>query len=67
MDLDYVDHLSFLEDYGVRNCLRVYHNLSSEELVEASLKRDQGVLAESGALCIRTGKFTGRSPKLSPT
>jgi len=38
-------------------------NLSSEELVNQTLKLGQGTLNDTGALCVSTGKFTGRSPK----
>ena len=38
-------------------------NLSVSALVEATIKTEQGKLADSGALIINTGKFTGRSPK----
>jgi phosphoenolpyruvate carboxykinase (ATP) len=31
--------------------------------VEATIKTDQGHLADTGALIVNTGKFTGRSPK----
>lgn len=41
----------------------VFYQLSPAELVEAALKRDEGTLADSGALAIDTGEFTGRSPK----
>lgn len=33
------------------------------ELIQKTLDKGQGVLNDSGALVIRTGKFTGRSPK----
>jgi phosphoenolpyruvate carboxykinase (ATP) len=36
---------------------------SAQELVEDTVKHGEGVLSNTGALCINTGKFTGRSPK----
>lgn len=42
---------------------RVFYMLTPAELIEHTIKKDQGVLSDTGALCIRTGKFTGRSPK----
>ncbi|MEO8711158.1 MAG: phosphoenolpyruvate carboxykinase (ATP) [Parafilimonas sp.] len=41
----------------------INYQLSAEELTEQTLYRDEGVLNNTGALCILTGKFTGRSPK----
>jgi len=38
-------------------------NLSPEALVQKTLDLGQGVLNDTGALCVSTGKFTGRSPK----
>ena len=52
-----------LEDLGIKNYRKVYWNKSPEFLQEAAIVREQGVIAESGALAIRTGKFTGRSPQ----
>ena len=37
-------------------------DLGTSQLVEESLKRNEGVLTESGALLVTTGKRTGRSP-----
>ncbi len=42
---------------------KVYFQCATEILVEQTLERGQGQLSDSGALCISTGKFTGRSPK----
>ncbi len=41
----------------------IKRNLSPAELYEFSLDMGEGVLADSGALCVNTGKFTGRSPQ----
>lgn len=41
----------------------VYYQCPSEELISQTIKRGQGVLNDAGALVIRTGEFTGRSPK----
>jgi phosphoenolpyruvate carboxykinase (ATP) len=41
----------------------IYWNLTPEELIEHTIKKKQGVLSDTGALCIETGKFTGRTPK----
>ncbi|MDE3253472.1 MAG: phosphoenolpyruvate carboxykinase (ATP), partial [Bacteroidota bacterium] len=41
----------------------LHYQLSPAELVEQTLLKGQGVLNDTGALCIRTGEFTGRSPK----
>jgi phosphoenolpyruvate carboxykinase (ATP) len=52
-----------LAETGVQNAGTVYWNLPVAELVEQTLKREEGVLADNGSLCVRTGEFTGRSPK----
>ena len=41
----------------------IYLNQDADSLVQQTIARGQGVLSDSGALCIQTGKFTGRSPK----
>ncbi len=42
---------------------KVYSNLRSGPLVEHAIRRDEGQLADNGALVAYTGKYTGRSPK----
>ncbi len=48
---------------GVAATGTVYYNATPEKLVEHSVRAHEGALADSGALAIRTGTFTGRSPK----
>ncbi|MFN4079567.1 MAG: phosphoenolpyruvate carboxykinase (ATP) [Saprospiraceae bacterium] len=52
-----------LEAVGLSHYKIAYWNLTPEELVEHSIKKDMGVLADNGALVVSTGKFTGRSPE----
>lgn len=42
---------------------KVHYMKTPAELIEDTILKRQGVLADTGALCIDTGKFTGRSPK----
>ncbi|MEP6648140.1 MAG: phosphoenolpyruvate carboxykinase (ATP), partial [Saprospiraceae bacterium] len=42
---------------------KIHYMLTPAELIEATIQKRQGVLNDTGALCIDTGKFTGRSPK----
>ncbi|MCB0599277.1 MAG: phosphoenolpyruvate carboxykinase (ATP), partial [Phaeodactylibacter sp.] len=51
-----------LGSLGIRRVRNAYWNLSPEALMEETINRRQGVLANSGALAIETGEFTGRSP-----
>src|ERR687887_1552925 len=41
---------------------RVHHSLSVPSLVELIINRKEGVLSSTGALSVKAGKFTGRSP-----
>ncbi|MCB0700786.1 MAG: phosphoenolpyruvate carboxykinase (ATP) [Chitinophagales bacterium] len=51
-----------LSDLGL-NVAVANWNLSPDELVNKSIELGQGVLNNTGALSVSTGKFTGRSPK----
>src|SRR6201996_2232561 len=48
---------------GLDGVGEVFYQFSAAQLVDAALKRNEGTLADSGALAIDTGEFTGRSPK----
>lgn len=52
-----------LSIYGLRNLDRIHTNLTASALIEMALRAKEGHLAENGALVVRTGQFTGRSPK----
>ena len=48
---------------ALKDAGRVFHDLGAEELIEHAIARREGLLASNGALVVRTGQFTGRSPK----
>lgn len=51
-----------LDYLGIEN-KNLNWNISREDLINKSLEFKLGVLNDTGALCIDTGEFTGRSPK----
>jgi phosphoenolpyruvate carboxykinase (ATP) len=53
---------SDLSDLGIK-VHEAHWNLSQSELIEESIKNREGHLADTGALTVDTGKFTGRAPK----
>ena len=48
---------------GLQNSESIHYQLAPEELIQDTLRIGEGVLNDTGALVIRTGEFTGRSPK----
>ena len=52
-----------LTKIGLRHLGDAFWNIEPAELVEHSILNGEGVFADSGALAIETGEFTGRSPK----
>ena len=49
--------------FGLHLADTLHYQLPPDQLVQHSLRRNEGVLNDTGALVIRTGAFTGRSPK----
>ena len=52
-----------LATIGLGHVGDAYWNLEPAELIEQTIVSGEGVFADSGALAIDTGEFTGRSPK----
>lgn len=52
-----------LRKLGIKNDCAINYQLTPEELVQDALRLGEGILNDTGALVILTGKFTGRSPK----
>ncbi|HVG12572.1 MAG TPA: phosphoenolpyruvate carboxykinase (ATP) [Flavisolibacter sp.] len=48
---------------GLKNTESIHYQSTPEELVQDTLRLGEGTLTDTGALSIRTGEFTGRSPK----
>ena len=48
---------------GLKYAETIHYQLTPEELVQDTLRIGEGSLNDTGALVIRTGEFTGRSPK----
>lgn len=52
-----------LEKLGIIHPTQVYRNLCPAQLTEHALRRGEGTLSTTGALVVKTGKYTGRSAK----
>ncbi|MDO9693943.1 MAG: phosphoenolpyruvate carboxykinase (ATP) [Candidatus Latescibacteria bacterium] len=51
-----------LEKAGIKTSKNIYRNLPASVLIEQSLAAGDGILASNGALVVKTGERTGRSP-----
>jgi phosphoenolpyruvate carboxykinase (ATP) len=52
-----------LNEIGLDRYASAQWNLGTAQLVERALQTNEGMLSGRGALVVRTGQFTGRSPK----
>ena len=52
-----------LINLGLKHTANIHYQLMPDELTDQTVQRGEGVLNDTGALVINTGKFTGRSPK----
>jgi len=50
-----------LKGIGITNTKVIYRNLTPAQLTEHALRRGEGTLSGTGALVVKTGKYTGRS------
>ncbi|MFN3795210.1 MAG: phosphoenolpyruvate carboxykinase (ATP) [Chitinophagaceae bacterium] len=55
--------IAALSALGLNTKSTIHYQLQPDELSEQTLLRGQGDVNDTGALCIRTGEFTGRSPQ----
>lgn len=55
--------LEQLKQVGIIPTKPVHYQLNPDLLSQQTIDRGEGVLADTGALVIQTGEFTGRSPK----
>jgi len=51
-----------LDNIGIKTKGKIHRNLGVDPLVKKSVERGEGEISKSGALTVRTGKYTGRSP-----
>ena len=61
--MDVATRKETLEHFGLEQLGAVHENLPPARLVEAAVRRREGMISATGALAARTGKRTGRSPK----
>ncbi len=50
-----------LAGIGLTNVGPVHHNLTTAQLYEESVRRDEGLIGHLGPIVVNTGKYTGRS------
>lgn len=53
--------MSQLEEIGIKTD-KVLRNLPVKNMIEMAVQKNEGILTFTGALAVKTGKYTGRSP-----
>ena len=58
----------YLEKHGIKGVKEIIYNPTYEQLFQAEISSEnqgfeKGILTKSGAIAVKTGIFTGRSPK----
>lgn len=61
--MDIAERKMTLEPFGLSHLGAAHENLPAARLMEAAVRRREGMISASGAMAARTGKRTGRSPK----
>ncbi len=56
-----VAHLN--DELRIKNMKKIFHNLDYSSLTNHTIAQGEGIQIPNGTLVIKTGKFTGRSPK----
>ncbi len=56
------DEKKNLQQHGLQNLGKIHWNLSTAELYEHAIRRNEGQAADLGPLVVSTGQHTGRSP-----
>ncbi|MBU5675343.1 phosphoenolpyruvate carboxykinase (ATP) [Alkaliphilus sp. MSJ-5] len=57
-----MNNVNELIDSHILKSDKVHYNLPTQQLIDIAVEKEDGYIAKSGALCINTGKYTGRSP-----
>lgn len=58
-----IKNIEISKYFGLKSTDNINYQQSPESLIQCTLSKNQGELSDTGALVVKTGKFTGRSPK----
>lgn len=63
MDTSISRNVKISKYFGLKFNKNINYQISPDSLIQCTLLKKQGELSDTGALVVKTGKFTGRSPK----